>query len=159
MTENPLQPEVHFRNIDDDTVLEICDLSHTLSPAQRKMVADNSVSIAQAYFSKNAWFRAIYADDAPVGFIMLDLGSDNDDGVDGNSVYLWRFMIAGSYQGKGYGKQAIELLLKHLKGQGIHELITSCGEGEGSPIGFYTGLGFVPNGETYGDEIGLILKF
>ncbi|WP_200901413.1 GNAT family N-acetyltransferase [Paenibacillus sp. DMB20] len=151
--------EVHFRRINAGTVLDICDLSDTLSDEQREMVADNAVSIAQAHFSENAWFRGIYADDTPIGFIMLHYGSDYDDEIDVDGAFLWRFMIAGPYQGKGYGKQAMKRLMNQLKGQGIHELITSCGEGAGSPLGFYKGLGFTPNGETFGDEIGLAIKF
>ncbi|MBG9801538.1 GNAT family N-acetyltransferase [Brevibacillus laterosporus] len=152
-------PGIHFRRINAQIVLEICNLSDTLSHAQRAMVADNAVSIAQAYFSENAWFRAIYTDDNAIGFIMLHQGSDYDDEIDVHGVYLWRFMIAGPYQGKGYGKQAIEVLAKHLKGQGINEITTSCESGEGSPMSFYTRLGFTPNGETFGEEIGLTLRF
>ncbi|RFB33010.1 GNAT family N-acetyltransferase [Brevibacillus sp. VP] len=152
-------PDVHFRRINAKTVLEICNMSDTLSQAQRAMVADNAVSIAQAYFSESVWFRAIYADDNAIGFIMLHQGSDYDDEIDVHGVYVWRFMIAGPYQGKGYGKQAIEVLVKHLKGKGINEITTSCESGEGSPMSFYTQLGFTPNGETFGEEIGLTLRF
>ena len=43
-----------------------------VSPAQEKYVAPNSISIAQAYFDREiALFRAIYADETPVGFLML----------------------------------------------------------------------------------------
>ena len=34
-------------------------------------------SIAEAHFSPLAWFRAVYAGDTPVGFVML---SDDPDG-------------------------------------------------------------------------------
>lgn len=37
--------------------------------------------IAQAHCSENAWLRAIYADDTPIGFIMLHIGSDYDDEI------------------------------------------------------------------------------
>jgi diamine N-acetyltransferase len=37
---------VHFKRITADTVLEVCRLSDSLTPAQRRMVADNAVSIA-----------------------------------------------------------------------------------------------------------------
>ncbi|WP_289137717.1 GNAT family N-acetyltransferase [uncultured Brevibacillus sp.] len=153
------QPEVHFRRIDAKTVLAICDLSDTLSFAQRKMVADNAVSIAQAHFSEQAWFRAIYADEEPIGFVMLHIASDYDDEIDVDGAFLWRFMIAGPHQGKGYGKQAIDLLINKLKAQGMNELVTSCGEGEDSPLAFYKRLGFTLNGDTFGDEIGLVIKF
>ncbi len=150
-------PTIHFMRITAKTVVEICKLSETLSSAQRKMVADNALSIAQAHFSESAWIRAIYADDTPIGFIMLHYGSDYDDGIDCPGVFLWRFMIAAPYQGKGYGKKAITFLLTHLRAQGIPELYTSCGVGEASPAPFYKRFGFVETGEYYSDEIELKL--
>jgi diamine N-acetyltransferase len=156
--ENTL-PDVHFKRINAQTVVEICKLSETLSPQQRLMVTDNAISIAQAHFSENAWMRAIYTDDTPVGFIMLHIGSDYDDGIDCPGVFLWRLMIAAPFQGKGYGRQAIERLLDHLRAQGVTELYTSVHLGEQSPEAFYKGLGFEPTGEYYGDEPELKLKF
>ena len=39
---------------------------------QTEFVTPNSVSIAQAHFEpEHAWFRAIYADETPVGFVMM----------------------------------------------------------------------------------------
>lgn len=152
------KPDIHFRRITATTMNEICDLSKTLSPLHRNMVADNVRSIAEAYFSPSAWMRAIYADQTPIGFIMTHTGSDYEDGIDCPGVFLWRFMIAEPYQGKGYGRQALEKLILHLKAMGAPVLHTSCGQGEGSPEGFYRKLGFTPTGEMYGDEIELVLK-
>ena len=145
-------PDIHFKRITARTVGPICRLSRTLSPQQRTMVTDNALSIAQAHFSENAWMRAIYADEIAIGFILLHTGSDYDDGIDCPGVFLWRFMIAVPFQGKGYGRQAIERLLAQLRSQGIRELYTSCALGEESPEGFYRRLGFVPTGDYYGDQ-------
>ncbi|WP_212004624.1 GNAT family N-acetyltransferase [Chitinophaga sp. HK235] len=156
---NQLNPEVTLRRITVDNVEDICDLSKTLSSVQRGMVADNGESIAVAHYSEDAWFRAIYADDTPIGFIMLHTGADWSDGLDFPNMFLWRFMIAGPHQGKGYGSKAIGLVLRNLAGRGISELYTSCGEGEGSPLSFYQRLGFTPTGEYYDDEMELKLTF
>ncbi|CAN7276878.1 MULTISPECIES: GNAT family N-acetyltransferase [Ensifer] len=155
----PSDAEITFRRISALTVCEVCELSETLSEGQRNMVADNGTSIAEAHFSENAWFRAIYAEETLVGFIMLHQGSDWDDGIDCPGVYLWRFMIARPFQGKGIGKKAIELVVRDLKARGIRELYTSCGLGEASPEGFYKGLGFVLTGDSYGEEPEAVLKF
>ena len=159
MTEPPAAPDIHFVRITARTLGAVCKLSETLTPGQRHMVADNVRSIAQAHFSENAWFRAIYADETPVGFIMLHYGSDYDDGIDCPGALLWRFMIARPFQGKGYGAAALRRLFTQLRSQGYHELYTSCGQGEESPEGFYRRLGFTPTGGHYGDEIELLLKF
>jgi diamine N-acetyltransferase len=149
---------IHFERITAKTVGEVIKMSDSLTHAQRRMVADNAVSIAQAHFSEAAWMRAVYAGDTPIGFLLLHIGSDYADGIDCPGVFLWRFMIAGPYQGKGYGCEALAFLFKHLRALGVPELYTSCGQGEGSPEGFYRKLGFIPTGECYGDEIELLYR-
>jgi len=145
--------KVTLREITADTVRQICNLSDTLSDAQRKMVAPNAVSIAQAHFSKVAWFRAVYADEQPVGFIMLY------DDPEKAEYFLWRFMIAGPYQHMGFGKQAMELLFEYVRSRpDAGQLGVSCGEGEASPEEFYRKLGFRRTGEKEGDEIILRLE-
>ena len=143
---------VSLREVSGETVIEICKLSNTLQPPQSHMVAPNSMSIAEAYFEPRAWFRAIYAGEKPVGFIML---YDNPE----EPVYfLWRLMVAAPYQGHGFGRRAVEQLIDYVKTRpGATELVVSCGEGEGSPEGFYHKLGFRRNGKMYDDEVGLAL--
>ena len=152
-------PQIHFKQINSGNVLDVCDLSETLSSDQRKMVADNARSIAQASCSKNSWIRAIYADETPVGFIMVHFGSDFEDGIDCPGAFLWRLMIAYPFQGMGYGHKALIRLINELKAKGYQELYTSCGLGEASPESFYKRLGFTPTGEYYGDEIELVYRF
>ena len=61
---------VALSEITRDTVRPYCRLK--VAPAQEGVVAPNAVSIAQAYFHPEAWFRGIAADGAPVGFAMLE---------------------------------------------------------------------------------------
>jgi diamine N-acetyltransferase len=58
-----------LREVSAETVRIIYQLE--VSEAQKHFIAPNSVSIAQAYFEPKAWFSAIYADETPVGFLML----------------------------------------------------------------------------------------
>ena len=60
---------VSLREITAGTVRAINRLD--VKPEQRGQVARNSESLAQALFTPEAWYRAIYADDEPVGFVML----------------------------------------------------------------------------------------
>jgi diamine N-acetyltransferase len=72
------------------------------------------VSIAQAYFRPKAWFRAIYADETPVGFVMLydsHLGAQ----LPQRDYYeVWLFMIDARYQSKGFGRRAMELVIAYV---------------------------------------------
>jgi len=145
---------VTLREVTKDTARSIMRLK--VADNQAHFVADNAVSIAQAYFQReNAWFRAVYANETPVGFLMLY--DDPNDTPDKPEYFLWRFMIDARYQGHGFGKRAIELLIEHVKTRpGATELGVSCVPGEGSPCPFYEKLGFVYTGEKDEDE--LILK-
>lgn len=136
----PPESKVSLREINADTVRIICDLS--VREDQRRFVAPNAVSIAQAYFSEHAWFRAIYAGETPVGFLMLE------DRPDKPEYYLWRFMIDARYQGMGFGREALSLLIAHVKTRPrATELLTSVEQAEGGPQGFYEGMGFELTGE------------
>ena len=146
-----MEHTVRFEEITEETVLDAIRLSGTLLEGQERAVASNAVSIAQAHFAKNAWFRAIYAGDDMVGFIMLDFTPDPRM-KDFKHASMWRFMIGGKYQKMGYGRDAILLLIEYLKTQGFEKLFTSCVVNEPSPLQFYLKLGFVDTGEWDDDE-------
>ena len=151
-TINP-QSAVSLREITADTVYTVCRLSDTLEVPQKNMVASNAMSIAEAHFSTHAWFRAIYAGDTPVGFIML-----HDSLEDSPGYFLWRLMVAAPYQGMGFGRRAVEQLIEMVRSRpGAKVLGVSCGQGEGSPEGFYLKLGFKRDGRMFDDEVGLSL--
>ena len=144
---------VSLREIDQETVHEVIKLSRTLPPGQDRMVAPNAVSIAEAHFSDKAWFRAVYADETPVGFVMLY------DDPDGPEYFLWRFMIGWDHQGKGFGRRAIELLIDYIRSRpGAKELVTSYVPIEGGAEPFYRKLGFVPTGDVHEGEIVIRLE-
>ena len=142
---------VTLREVTKETSREIMKLK--VSPEQEQFVAPNVWSIAQAYFDREtAWFRGVYADDAPVGFVML-----SDDPTK-EEYFLWRFMIDARYQGHGFGRRAIELLIEYVKTRpGAKTLLVSCVPGDGSPCPFYERLGFVYTGEVDEDELVLRL--
>jgi diamine N-acetyltransferase len=137
---------VSLREITRETVESIIDLE--VAPKQEKFVASNAESLAEALFSPDAWYRAIYADETPVGFVMLSIKPEVPH------YYLWRFMIGAEYQGKGYGKRALELVIEHVRTlPGAKELTLSYTPGKGSPRKFYQQFGFEETGEWDDDEI------
>ena len=95
----------------------------------------------------------VYADETPVGFVMLF------DDPTAPEYFLWRFMIAQPYHGMGFGRRAIELLVEYVKLRpAATELLVSCVPGEGGPLEFYEKCGFARNGKTYDGEIGLAME-
>jgi diamine N-acetyltransferase len=145
MNEVAQNARVTLRRITAKTVRAICNLS--VSESQRKFVAPNAVSIAQAHFSKNAWFRAIYADETPVGFVMLHEVPKR------GKYFLWRFMIDSKYQGRGYGHKALELVIKRVKKMPKAKALTlSVVRAEGDAGNLYLEFGFKFTGKIEDGE-------
>jgi len=141
------ESKVALREVTKENLWDIFRLE--VAPEQSRFVATNETSIAQAYFDREiAWFRAIYADETPVRFLML-----SDDAKE-QRYFLWRLMIDARYQKLGFAKRALEILFDYVRTRpGAKELLVSYVPGESGPQGFYEKLGFVPTGEMEENEI------
>ena len=137
---------VELREVTRENLAAVLRLE--VAPAQRGLVASTAASIAQAHLHPDvAWFRAIYADDVPVGFVMLELEPDQEP-------FLWRLLIADGHQRRGAGREALALVAAWLRRchPSSTSLLTSHVVGDGDPGPFYERLGFQYTGES--DENG-----
>lgn len=80
----------------------------TAAENQKHFIAPNANSIAEVYFSKEAWFRGIYSGDDPVDFVMLH--TDKNKPV----YFLRRLMTDQAHQGKGCGLQAVKKVIVYV---------------------------------------------
>lgn len=119
--------KITLREIGTKNLEAVLDLKPT--EEQKNFVASNMFSLAEAY-AVNASGRyakplAIYADDEPVGFMMIgyDFKNDYDEEEDDEelpyfvekSYLFWRFMIDKEHQGNGYGRKALALALDFIR--------------------------------------------
>jgi diamine N-acetyltransferase len=142
---------VELREITKETARTVMNIE--VAEDQRHLVAPTMMSIAEAYFEPKAWFRAIYADDEPVGFVMLY------DDPDTPEYYLWRLLVGAEHQRKGYGRAAVEHLVDYVRTRpGAMELLVGWVPGPGSPEPFYRSLGFEPTGEIDHGEVQASLR-
>ena len=125
---------------------------------QKDFVAPNVKSLAEAWvFPTAARPFAIYNDDVMVGFLMVDI----DPNLEGSNdlCYLWRFMIDAKYQGRGYGKAAMQEVINYVKSNFNPKTFeTSTAPGADVAEKLYNSFGFFPNGKFYGNEKVLVLK-
>ena len=143
---------VTLREITEDTLNSILELE--VAEEQKSFVKPNVKSIAQAHFNAHSWMRAIYANETPVGFVLLYLDQE------GPEYWVWRFMIDKNHQGKDHGFAAMRLIIDHVKAlPNARELLLSYERGKGDPSGFYTKLGFVETGEMAEDQHVMKLTF
>ena len=147
---------VSLRPITAETVRAITSLS--VAESQKGFVAPNAISLSQALFSPEAWYRAVYLGEEPVGFVMLEDESLRTPPPATPEVGVWRFMIDARFQGQGIGKVALLRVIEHVRSKGLFKTLKlSYVPGPGCPEPFYLGLGFRHTGQVDGNEIVLEL--
>lgn len=158
---------IRLEKVNGRNVWELLKLE--VSADQKSFVASNDISIVEAYTAITgngyAFPFGIYEGNKPVGFLMIGFDVDDywDDAPDiakGN-YNLWRLMIDKSYQGKGYGKDAVRLALDFIK-------TFPCGAADYCWLSYepeneiarklYGSFGFNETGEMDGEELIAILK-
>jgi diamine N-acetyltransferase len=130
-----------------------------VSPQQEQFVSGVADSLLEAAEEPDgrALHWAVYADETPVGFVMI---SDDVGSPDYIPHYLWKLLIDERYQRQGFGTATLDLIVEYFRGRpGVEVLKTSAGQGDGSPIAFYERYGFVRTGEiVFDDEVLLRLE-
>lgn len=143
-----LRPWITLRQITDVNQQAVQDLRTT--SAQERFVSTVAYTLREAERNPqdNPWLRAIYADEQPVGLVMVAWNFVPNPPHTAGPYFLWKLLIDQKHQGKGYGREAMRQVIDLVRADGASELLTSYVEGEGSPFGFFTKLGFVPRGDV-----------
>ncbi|MEZ7743800.1 GNAT family N-acetyltransferase [Gemella sanguinis] len=154
--------KINRKNVGEILKLEVFD-------NQKRFVAPNNISIIEAYLAitenNDVFTFGIYNDDAPVGFLMIgfDVNSDDEGApkIAKGNYNIWRFMIDKKFQGKGFGKKAMNLALEFVN-------TFPCGTAKYCWLSYesdndiarqlYQSVGFVETDEKDGEEIVAILK-
>lgn len=110
--------------IDGDNIEEVIALE-VEEKQNRFLETTNLRSFADAHYMNSegtpATPLAIYVDELLVGFVMyiydtLDNEAFEDrDFYNKKSYFIWQFMIGKDYQGKGYGKEALQETLNTIE--------------------------------------------
>jgi diamine N-acetyltransferase len=139
---------IRLEKINADNYQKVFDLE--LVGEQENFVSSNMRSLAQAWvFYERAKPYAIYNDDTIVGFIMFDYKIEN------RKVEIWRFMLGSAYQGKGYGKEALNKAIEFLKQENLFDYIqiNYVEENLVKKKKLYQKVGFSETGEMEGNEV------
>lgn len=98
---------LHLETITKDNWIKAISLR--VREDQEKFVASNAVSLAQLNFLNDFHAKGIYLGEEMIGFALY--GMDEDD----HEYWIYRMMIDQKHQGKGYGKEAIKLVIDDIK--------------------------------------------
>ena len=96
----------------------------------------------------------VYAGDTMAGYVMVIYDYDEE------AYNIWHMMIDKAYQGRGYGKAAMQRVLSYIAskpfGNSNHVSLT-CAPDNKAAYGLYKRLGFNESGRSDEDEVELEL--
>ncbi len=120
---------------------------------QEEFVEANGDSLAEAHYEPDAWLRALYADEEPVGLCIMFIQPEIDD------YYIWRYMVDQRYQGKGYGQAGLKLIIDYIRATYPQAEAITLSHVPGNEVGaaVYRKIGFVYTGAL--DQGEAVMRF
>ena len=154
--------KINRNNIEEILKLEVFD-------NQKSFVATNNSSIIEAYIAitenNDVFTFGIYKGNTPIGFLMIgyDVNSDGEGApeIAKGNYNIWRLMVDKKFQGKGFGKKAMNLALEFVNTFpcGTVKYCWLSYEAENDVTRqLYSSFGFVETGEKDGEELIAVLK-
>ena len=158
---------LELKKINRNNVAEILKLE--VFDNQKSFVAINNSSIIEAYIAltenNHVFTFGIYKDDTPIGFLMIGFDVNSvDEGAPSiakGNYNIWRLIIDKKFQGKGFGKKAMNLALEFINTfpSGTAKYCWLSYESENDIVRqLYKSVGFVETDEKDGEEIVAIMK-
>ena len=145
---------ISFRAITEENFDAIIGMKN---PDSERFVAPNSVSLAQCWLyrdSGDVFPAAIYTDDEPVGFILLE------EDMDEEKLMLWRMMFPPENCGKGYGTEAVRKIVELARESGKYKgIYLDCNAENAAAMHVYKKAGFVPTGDTNHGDVEMAIIF
>lgn len=143
---------ISLRKITFDNFIECIKLEP--KEEQKEYVASNLFSLAEAYIALSNGYSI------PMPYAIYDDEADEDDEDDETVYKIWRLMIDKKYQGRGYGRKAMEKALEIIRTfpYGKAELVVLSYKPENKIAKkLYESLGFKETGEMNDDEVWAVL--
>ena len=118
-------------------------------PLDEKWVTSTAFSIVQSVYEPEWESRLILDDETVIGFVFYGWWEKKQ------APLFCRYTIDIDFQGKGYGKAALPVILAEMTRQyGTRRVYLTLEKENERAVHLYTAFGFVPTGETdEGEEI------
>ncbi len=142
-------PSISLREVTAENLRSVIRLK--VAPGQEHFVANNATSLAQSKVEPYWIAKAIYDAETPLGFVMY--GNTPEYGW-----FVTRLMTDARYQGRGYGRAAMQLVIDDVRGKDSKQLEISYELDNEVARRFYASLGFVETGEIDEGEAIAVLK-
>ena len=146
---------LRFEEITDDNYHELIDLE--VKPDQKncfyfKSTKPNIMSLAEAYVRKGSKILAVYNDDTMIGCVYYHIFKLPEGKKE---AWITRFMIDQRYQGKGLGRETMNMLIAHIREEAGEDVSIGLSYEPENALAkkLYDSLGFVPRGKMLGEQV------
>ncbi len=144
---------IELKKITEENFIDAFNLS--LAPGQGKFVSHPIRSLAQAYVYRDQCQPfGICLDGQMVGYVMVIYDYDIPE------YDIWHMMIDKKYQGRGYGREALRLVLDYIATKPFGDsdkIALTCNRDNSAALKLYESMGFSATGQEYDDEIELVI--
>ena len=144
---------MELKPVTEDNFLDAFQLE--LAPGQESFVSHPIRSLAQAYVYRDQCQPfGIYADGKMVGYVMVIYDYDVPE------YDIWHMMIGAAYQGRGYGSEALDLVLDYIRTKPFGDsdrVALTCNKNNSAARRLYERKGFRAAGTEDEDETELAL--
>ncbi len=142
---------IELRKITEENFIDAFHLK--LAPGQEEYVSHPVRSLAQAYVYRDQCQPfGIYNDGRMVGYVMVIYDYDIPE------YDIWHMMIDKEYQGRGYGREAMGLVLDYIRTGPFgdsNRVTLTCNRDNPVALKLYESMGFAATGNEDDDEIEL----
>lgn len=135
---------VTLRPVGPDNWREVADVAPR--DDQREFVAALAARYLLLSTLEDDWHSlGIYAGDEIAGHVMW--------GVDDDATWIGGMLVDAAHQSCGIGRAAMQTLIQYLTDRSDRPAIRLSYQAHNPAAKLYTALGFIPTGETDGDEL------
>ncbi len=115
---------------------------------EKKFVANNYYSIAEAYVEKKTFPKAIHYNDTPIGFTLYGQFEE-----DRGEYWIARLMIDKNHRRQGFAEKAMLLAINEMASRAdCDKIFLSFVPGNEAAKALYVKLGFKDTGKRSGNE-------
>ena len=88
-----------------------------VAPGQERFVNSVADAMEEAveWARAKPWYRAVYAGDEPIGFVMLSWDVEPQPPDINGPWFLWKLIVDERHQGKGYGREIVRMVVELIR--------------------------------------------
>ena len=128
-----------------------------MTPDQERFVSGVRESILEVvdHPDARALYWAIYAEETPVGFVMI---ADEVGSSEYIAHYLWKLLISEHYQRRGLGTATLDLIVEYFRSRVSARCGRASGRARAARSGSTSDTASTGPGDFHGDEVLLRLE-